>query len=48
MNIKRRPNEEVVLVQKFHGYINDAFHRTTAEQKNNLGIRVLSMAVGDP
>lgn len=48
MNIKRRPNEEVVPVQAFHGYINDAFHRTGAEQKNNLGIRVLSVVMGVP
>lgn len=48
MNIKRRPNEEVVLVQTFHGYINDAFHRTTAEEKNNLGRKVLSVVMGDP
>lgn len=48
MNIKRKPNEEVALVQAFHGYINDAFHRTAAEEKNNLGIRVLSVAMGVP
>lgn len=48
MNTQRKPSEEAVSIQTFHDVTNDAFHETTAEQKNSLGMRVIFVVMGVP